>query len=89
MVWATGYCDRAEWVRIPGPVDAEGRFVEARGVSPVPGLFFIGRSWQTSPGSALVTGVGRDALEISGRIDAALARAPMTDTSPDLVATVA
>ena len=79
-------------VLLTGParaVDAEGRFVEEWGVSPVPGLFFIGRSWQTSRGSALVTGVGRDAVEIAGRIDAALGRAPMPDSPPDLVATAA
>lgn len=89
VIWATGYRDRTEWVQVPGAVDAEGRFVEAWGVSPVPGLFFIGRSWQTSRGSALVTGVGRDAVEIAGRIDAALVRAPMPDSPPDMVATVA
>jgi putative flavoprotein involved in K+ transport len=54
-------------------VGDDGRFIERGGVSPVPGLFFIGRSWQTSRGSALVTGVDRDAAEIAGRIDAALA----------------
>jgi putative flavoprotein involved in K+ transport len=78
VVWATGYRDRTDWVRIHGAVDAAGAFAHDRGVSPVPGLFFIGRSWQTSRGSALVTGVGRDAAEIVSRIETALA----TSVSP-------
>ena len=68
VVWATGYRDRTDWVRIPGAVDGQGRFVEARGVSPVPGFYHIGRSWQTSRGSALVTGVGTDAAELAPQI---------------------
>ncbi len=87
-IWATGYRDRTDWVRIPAAIDASGAFAHHRGVSPVPGLFYIGRSWQTSRGSALVTGVGRDAAEIAGRIDAALATVPVTEPSPGLAATV-
>lgn len=61
VVWATGYRDRTEWVAIPGVIDTRGAFAHERGISPVPGLYFIGRSWQWSRGSALVTGVGTDA----------------------------
>jgi putative flavoprotein involved in K+ transport len=87
VIWATGYRDRTEWVAIPGAVDADGAFVEKQGVSPVPGLFFIGRSWQTSRGSALVTGVGRDAAGIADRIAEALPAPPLLATGPELAAT--
>jgi putative flavoprotein involved in K+ transport len=89
VVWATGYRDRTDWVRIPGVADAAGAFAHERGVSPVPGLFFIGRSWQTSRGSALVTGVGRDAAEIADRVDATLAVEAAIEPAPSLAATVA
>jgi putative flavoprotein involved in K+ transport len=43
VVWATGDRDDTMWVRIVDAVDASGSFVEMRGASPVPGLFFVGR----------------------------------------------
>jgi putative flavoprotein involved in K+ transport len=61
VVWATGYFDRTDWVAISQVKDASGAFIEQRGISPVPRLAFIGRSWQWTRGSALLTGVGADA----------------------------
>jgi putative flavoprotein involved in K+ transport len=61
VIWATGYRDLTEWVAIPEVKDARGAFIEQRGISPVSGLAFIGRSWQWTRGSALLTGVGADA----------------------------
>jgi putative flavoprotein involved in K+ transport len=65
VVWSTGYRDDASWVHIPGAADTNGSFIEADGASPVPGMFFVGRSWQSSRGSALLFGVGRDAEAIA------------------------
>lgn len=64
VIWATGYRDDSRWVRIADASDARGAFAESRGVSPVPGLFFVGRTWQTARGSALLLGVGADAKAI-------------------------
>jgi putative flavoprotein involved in K+ transport len=64
IVWATGYHDDTSWVHVAEAVDSGGRFIESRGISPVPNLYFVGRPWQTSQGSALVTGVGADARAI-------------------------
>jgi putative flavoprotein involved in K+ transport len=61
VIWATGYRDDSSWVLIPEATDKRGSFVESRGSSPVPGLFFVGRRWQTTQGSALLLGVGADA----------------------------
>ena len=68
VVWATGYRDDVSWMQIDGPVDAAGRFIESKGVSPVAGLFFVGRPWQMTQSSALVTGVGADADVIVARV---------------------
>ena len=67
VIWAIGYHDDSSWLRIPGAVDAKGNYVERRGISPIPGLFHIGRSWQNNRASALLTGVGNDAREIAAR----------------------
>lgn len=68
VVWATGYSDDTSWVSIPGATDATGKFAESRGISPVSGLFFVGRSWQWTRGSALLLGVGEDARFIVDQI---------------------
>jgi putative flavoprotein involved in K+ transport len=64
VIWAGGYEDRAEWLRVPGAVDANGNHVQDRGVSPIPGLFYVGRSWQTNRTSALLCGVAADAAGV-------------------------
>jgi putative flavoprotein involved in K+ transport len=73
VVWAAGYRDDTTWLRIIDAVDASGSFVETRGASPVPGLFFVGRPWQITQSSGLVTGVGADARDIVMQVVASLA----------------
>jgi putative flavoprotein involved in K+ transport len=68
VIWATGYRDDTGWIPIPGVADADGRFIHERGVSPVTGLYYIGRSWQWRRGSALLHGVGDDAAYLVERI---------------------
>ena len=68
VIWATGYKDDSRWVAIPEAKDGRGGFVHRRGVSPVPGFYFIGRSWQWTRGSALLHGVGDDAANVASRI---------------------
>lgn len=75
VVWATGYVDDSGWVAIPEAVDDRGGFVHDRGVSPVPGLYLIGRSWQWTRGSALLQGVGDDARYLVEHLAARLAAA--------------
>jgi putative flavoprotein involved in K+ transport len=69
VIWATGYEDDGRWVTIPEAKDTRGGFAHRRGVSPVPGLYFVGRSWQWTRGSALLAGVGDDASYVARRID--------------------
>jgi putative flavoprotein involved in K+ transport len=68
VVWATGYRDDADWVAIPEVKDARGNYLHYRGISPLPSLCFVGRSWQWSRGSALFAGVGEDAAYLTEHI---------------------
>lgn len=86
LVWATGYRDDTGWVAVPGALDERGRWLESGGLSPVSGLYFVGRSWQRTRGSALVLGVGEDARAIVDRLAIHMSR---TAHRADLLAAVA
>lgn len=68
VIWATGYKDNSDWINIPEIKDKVGNFIHQEGISPIKDLYFIGRSWQRTRGSALVTGVGDDALYLTQHI---------------------
>ncbi len=67
VVWATGYRSDYAWIHIPGVV-REGRLVHRRGVTEVPGLYFLGLSWQNTRGSALLGFVDDDAAWLADRV---------------------
>jgi putative flavoprotein involved in K+ transport len=67
VVWATGYRPDYGWLQIPGVV-REGHVVHRRGVTEVPGLYFLGLSWQHTRGSALLGFVNDDAAYLAERI---------------------
>lgn len=60
VMWATGYRPDFSWVRAP-VLDPRGEPVHRRGVTAVPGLYFLGLRWQHTTGSALLGWVDRDA----------------------------
>ncbi len=60
IIWATGYAYDYGWVRIP-VFDERGRPIQQRGVTPVPGLYFLGLHWMHTFKSGLLSGVGADA----------------------------
>src|SRR5215210_7831443 len=68
VVWATGYRADTDWVAIPEVKDDHGNFLHYRGVSPLPYLCFVGRSWQWTRGSALFAGVGQDAAYLTDHL---------------------
>ncbi|MDN5857466.1 MAG: NAD(P)/FAD-dependent oxidoreductase [Pseudonocardia sp.] len=72
VVWATGFRRDHSWIDVPGAL-IDGRPVHERGVSPVPGLHFLGLPWQHSRGSALLGFVGHDAAHLTQRITASAA----------------
>jgi putative flavoprotein involved in K+ transport len=69
VIWATGFRPDYSWIHIPGVAD-DGRIVHRRGVSEVPGLYFLGLSWQHTRGSALLGFVQNDAAYLADRIAA-------------------
>jgi putative flavoprotein involved in K+ transport len=71
VVWATGYRSDYAWIQVPGVV-REGHVVHRRGVSEVPGLSFLGLSWQHTRGSALLGFVNDDAAYLADRIATSL-----------------
>jgi len=72
VIWATGFTADFSWIRLP-VVDGEGMPVHERGVSPVPGLYFIGFPWLNSRKSGLIGGITEDAERIVNAIAEQLA----------------
>ena len=83
VVWATGYRPDYSWISIPGVVH-DGRVAQRRGVTDVPGLYFLGLSWQHTRGSALLGFIDDDASYLADRITAhrLAAEAPAAAGSP-------
>lgn len=69
IIWATGFVADYGWIQIPDAIDSMGKPNHQRGISPVEGLFFLGRPWQHTRGSALIGGVGKDAEYIAKMIN--------------------
>ena len=70
VVWATGFTTSHAWIDVPGVHDAQGRILHQRGVTPSPGLYVLGLTWQHTRGSALLGWVGADAAFLAGQIAA-------------------
>ena len=69
VIWATGYRPEYSWIKLP-VFDEDGRVRHRRGVTDVPGLYFLGLTWQHTRGSALIGFVKDDAEFIAERIAA-------------------
>ena len=69
IIWATGYRPDYSWIDLP-IFDPDGRLRHRRGVTDVPGHYFLGLTWQHTRGSALIGWVKEDAEFIAGRIAA-------------------
>ncbi len=67
VIWATGYRSDYSWIAVPG-VAADGGVVHRRGVTAVPGLYFLGLPWQYTRGSALLGFVADDAAYLADQI---------------------
>jgi putative flavoprotein involved in K+ transport len=48
--------------------DAQGRPIQKRGVSKVPGIYFLGLPWLTRRGSSFIYGVWHDAKHVADHI---------------------
>ena len=67
VIWATGYRSDYSWIDIPGVV-SDGTVIHQRGATSVPGLYFLGLSWQHTRGSALLGFVHHDAAYVADLI---------------------
>jgi putative flavoprotein involved in K+ transport len=67
VIWATGYRSDYSWIHMPG-VTRDGQVLHRRGVTDVPGLYFLGLPWQHTRGSALLGFVHEDATYLAGLI---------------------
>jgi putative flavoprotein involved in K+ transport len=64
IIWATGYRYDYDWLRVPA-FDAQGRPLQQRGITQVPGLYFLGLHWMHTFKSGLFSGVGSDAEHLA------------------------
>ena len=69
VVWATGFTPDHAWLDVPGAKDARGGIVHDRGVTPAPGLYALGLTWQHTRTSALLGWVAQDAAFLAERIE--------------------
>jgi len=69
VIWATGYRPDYSWIDLP-ILDSNGRLLHRRGVTDVPGLYFLGLTWQWTRGSALIGWVKDDAAFLTERLAA-------------------
>jgi putative flavoprotein involved in K+ transport len=67
VVWATGYRSDYSWIDVPGVLQGD-RVVHRRGVTDVPGLYFVGLPWQHTRGSALLGFVAEDARYLADHV---------------------
>lgn len=58
VIWSTGYRQDFSWIRVPGVLATNGAPHQRQGVSPVPGVYFVGlhRMWEAGSGTLLGCG---------------------------------
>jgi putative flavoprotein involved in K+ transport len=69
VIWATGYGVDFGWIDLP-VLDERGEAVHHKGVSDVPGLYFLGLQWLSRMNSSFLSGVGDDAAVLAEHIAA-------------------
>jgi putative flavoprotein involved in K+ transport len=69
VIWATGYGVDFGWIHVP-VLNAQGEPVHRRGISDVPGLYFLGLQWLSRMNSSFLSGVGDDAAVLADHIAA-------------------
>jgi putative flavoprotein involved in K+ transport len=69
VVWCIGFAPDFAWLDAP-VFNGRGQPAHSRGVTAVPGLYFIGLPWLHTWGSGRFSGVARDALFLAEQIEA-------------------
>jgi putative flavoprotein involved in K+ transport len=75
IVWCIGFRTDYGWIDLP-VFNGRGQPAHVRGVSAVPGVYFLGLPWLYTWGSGRFSGVARDAEYLAEHIEARLTDAP-------------
>jgi putative flavoprotein involved in K+ transport len=75
IVWCIGFRTDYGWVDLP-VFNGRGQPVHVRGVSSVPGVYFLGLPWLYTWGSGRFSGVARDAEHVAEHIRERIGSAP-------------
>jgi len=67
IIWATGFALDYSWLKFD-LLDGQGKPRHSRGISEVPGLYFVGLPWLSRRGSSFIYGVWHDARFIADQI---------------------
>jgi putative flavoprotein involved in K+ transport len=67
ILWATGYALDFGWLKVD-VFDQTGRPRHQRGISPEPGIYFLGLPWLSNRGSSFIYGVWHDAMYLADHI---------------------
>ncbi len=67
IIWCTGFTADFGWIRLP-VLDGDGLPLHERGVTSVPGVYFLGFPWLHSRKSGIVLGIKEDAEHIASSI---------------------
>lgn len=85
VIWCIGYKADFRWIDVP-VFDGRGYPGHDRGITTVPGLYFIGLPWLYTWGSGRFSGVARDAQHIVERIASRLHSTPRVATGLNALA---
>lgn len=82
IIWATGFTQDYSWLEVDKALDQQGRPSHQRGVSPAPGIYFLGLPWLSRRGSSFIWGVWHDAKYLGDQIGIQRAYAAYQPTPP-------
>jgi putative flavoprotein involved in K+ transport len=67
VIWCTGFTGEFGWINAP-VTDERDRPVHTRGISPIPGIYFLGFPWLHTRKSGIILGIDEDARFIAEAI---------------------
>lgn len=67
VIWCTGFTADFSWIKLP-VLDESGLPIHKKGISQIPGLYFVGFPWLSKRKSGIIYGVAEDAENISTHI---------------------
>ena len=70
VIWSTGYRQDFSWIRVPGVLAGNGAPYQRQGVSPVPGIYFVGLHSMWQAGSGTLLGCGWAATNVAEHVAA-------------------